>query len=113
MKERVEIVCKNCGRRFSVLPSRQNRQFCSIYCKAQYYAKKQNKILKCANCGKEFLRPQCFIKEKQHVFCCNECRLQFKMKQKISNLQRQISEIETRIYELEKQKEENNGNIEA
>lgn len=32
---------------------------------------------KCAYCGKEFIRLECYIKGKKHLFCCRDCQHKF------------------------------------
>lgn len=66
-KERKYAVCPICGKTF--LKTRSSRKYCSNECSAK--SKEKSVLVNCDNCGKQFERPQCHVKENN--FCSREC----------------------------------------
>lgn len=81
-KNRITLVCEQCGKKFEVTPSqvKNGRKFCCRECGNEYrklHKKPQvNKIKKiCPNCGKEFEVWE--SESKKMKFCSMECRSEY------------------------------------
>lgn len=71
----VSKICKNCGKVFSVPPSRKDTaQFCSPKCKNEKggWGKKQVETI-CRYCGKSFLVWEAWIKKGGGKYCSKQC----------------------------------------
>lgn len=75
MKSTFEIICKQCGKEFSVLYKYRGRKFCSTECSKEHYnlnhptRARVKKICEC--CGKEFTVMDC---KNFRKFCSNKCK---------------------------------------
>ena len=74
----IEIICKQCGEKFKVPPSRKNTaKYCSYKCAGKYKtgkkvsSYKEKIILICKECNKKFEVLPCF---KDKIFCSNKCQ---------------------------------------
>lgn len=67
-----EYICENCGKHFTCY---EKRRFCCHKCSTDF--NDTRKIVECKNCGKAFKQ-----KRPKQMYCCNECRLHRKNKNK-------------------------------
>lgn len=77
------VPCKNCGKKFEVIKSRQNKAaFCSIKCREDFWNKFHRIIRFCLNCGKKFIRKKYREKQTKVLFCSVECANKYLFKDK-------------------------------
>lgn len=108
-RKRIEMVCNECGGKFSVPPSiGKKKKFCSKQCKDDYERDYVTKI--CQQCKNEFLIPRWEVKKGKGTFCSRECFRKFNGETSIENLMRQAletagisfkQEVKVGIYHLD------------
>ena len=79
MQETISLICRNCGKTFTKTREHAKKtakhswnDFCSVKCRDAFKMQRGNNKVKCAFCGKEFLRHKsthCVLN-----FCSKECR---------------------------------------
>lgn len=67
-----EYICENCGKHFMCY---EKRKFCCHKCSSDF--RDTRKIIECKNCGNKFKQ-----KRPNQVYCCSECRIHRKDKNK-------------------------------
>lgn len=78
-KEKVEITCKNCNKRFTVRKYRkESAKFCSKRC--LYLGRRNREIIECYNCGKELQRQKSWASKGKYNFCSKDCWLSYQKK---------------------------------
>jgi len=103
-KEKIQIVCQECGKKIYVMPWRAKKQkYCSMECynvvksrrlKLLHSTRNSTTIIYCQNelCKKPMVVLN-FEKDKKK-FCCHECFLEFSSKKHKQNIQYQLQQKE-------------------
>lgn len=68
-------VCDECGKIFKT--SKINQKYCSNKCSIENRNKNNRAIIKCEICGKEVIRKNSSLQDKEHFFCSKKCSMQF------------------------------------
>ena len=91
-RNRVIKQCAMCGKPFDVAAaSTERRKYCSKDCKNKAQslfrrnARKAEITIKCANCGKEFLRYPSQVNGRTYVCCSRECLSEYRSKHNIGS----------------------------
>lgn len=73
--------CKICAKEFNIFDNVPNQKYCSDLCKSRdkdtYWT-----YTSCSNCNKEIYKPKTSVKRYQNNYCCLNCELEYKHKQK-------------------------------
>jgi very-short-patch-repair endonuclease len=100
-KEKFEIVCLNCSKKFTVPYSRKEAQFCSRICKGEYTKKNSGSIRNCIVCGKEFYAAG---NPKTNHICSRKCFYEYRKTGEIYHCDNCGKEIYVRKYAKKRSK---------
>jgi len=101
MKNIIEKVCINCGKKYEVHKSRINSLYCSKICHYEYKKNNSGSVRKCVECGKEFYAKG---NPKGRLLCSKKCRSEHKKTGKIVECSNCGKKIYKRIYNIKKSK---------
>lgn len=81
-QERINKLCINCGKAFTVIPSQSHVNCCSNKCKGKYYSGHRSQSWKggathCAGCNQLIHRPPYRIQRSEKLYCSKSCYSQW------------------------------------
>lgn len=93
IKNRVELICPNCNKKFEIIKSRLHLSkvhYCSLVCLSRYTAKQRSDKLKtreypfkcgvCINCGKDIMAKNAQFIKQDRKYCSVSCKTSYQNK---------------------------------